>query len=133
MKRRPTTRDPRLLRSLHYFEAVARYGSVGLAADEIGVSSSAVSHQLRELAAMLGEELVEKSGRGIVLTEAGQRLAGRLASTFSDLDSMVSDVVGQSAQRLRLAVCSRFGPAWLAPRLPAFTRVHPDIDIELRL
>lgn len=133
MHQRPSLRNPRLLRCLHYFEAVARLRSVARAAEEIGVSSSAVSHQLRELSALLGEGVVVKAGRGIALTAAGQRLAARLGEAFSDLDRMVSEVVGQGTQRLRVAVCSSFGPAWLSPRLPALARAHPEIDLELRL
>jgi LysR family glycine cleavage system transcriptional activator len=127
------TRDPRILRSLQYFEAVARHGSVKAAADEVGVSASAISHQLRELTKMLGEELVEKSGRGIVLTLAGRALACRLAATFEDLEAIISDVVGDKPKFLRLAVCSSFGPAWLAPRLPRFSKACPDVELELRL
>jgi LysR family transcriptional regulator, glycine cleavage system transcriptional activator len=125
--------DPRLLRGLHYFEAVARLGSVASAAKEMGVSSSAVSHQLSELADRIGEKLVEKKGRGIALTEAGTRLATRLRSTFSDLDSMLEDLLGGGTVRLSVAVCSCFGPSWLAPRLPSFVAEHPGFDLETRL
>jgi LysR family glycine cleavage system transcriptional activator len=125
--------DPRLLRGLHYFEAVARLGSVAAAAAEMGVSSSAVSHQLSELAERIGETLVEKRGRGLALTQAGSRLAARLRSTFSDLDSMLEEVVGGGTVRLSVAVCSCFGPSWLAQRLPSFVAEHPGFDLETRL
>ncbi|TNC65372.1 LysR family transcriptional regulator [Rubellimicrobium roseum] len=126
-------RGPRLFRGLHYFEAVARLGSVSLAAEETGVSASAVSHQLRDLSAALGEELLVKQGRGIVLTEAGLRLFEGLGATFSGLDTMVAEVVGGRPRVLRLAVCSSFGPAWLAPRLPGFAEANPRLELELRL
>jgi LysR family glycine cleavage system transcriptional activator len=118
---------------LHCFEAVARLGSVGAAAKEIGVSSSAVSHQLRELAATVGEKLVEKSGRGIAMTAAGSTLSRKLQTTFSELDRMVAEVVGETHSAFSLAVCSCFGPSWLAPRLPDFAARHPEIDLEIRL
>lgn len=127
------SRDPRILRSLQYFEAVARLGSVAGAAQEAGVSASAVSHQLRALTALLGEDLVVKSGRGIVLTEAGQRLQQQLTGVFQSLGDMLTNIVGDRKTCLRLAVCSSFGPAWLAERLPDFHRRHPEIDLELRL
>ena len=69
-------RDPRLIRSLHDFESVARHQSLKLAAEELGVSQSAVSHQLRDLTRALGEQLFSRAGRGIALTPVGQRLAG---------------------------------------------------------
>ena len=53
-------RNARLMRGLHYFEAVARLQSVKLAAEELGVSQSAVSHQLRELTEVLGEQLLTR-------------------------------------------------------------------------
>jgi LysR family glycine cleavage system transcriptional activator len=130
---RPPRNNPRLLRGLHYFEAVARLGSVGAAAKEIGVSSSAVSHQLRELAEIVGEKLVEKAGRGIALTAAGATLSRKLQSTFRDLDRMVAEVVGETHLAFSLAVCSCFGPNWLVPRLPGFLARHPEIDLEVRL
>jgi LysR family glycine cleavage system transcriptional activator len=133
MKHRPTPRDPGMLRSLQYFEAVARLGSVSRAAAEIGVSASAVSHQLRDLSASLGEELIVRNGRGIALSPAGARLATRLTATFSDIDAIIAETVGAPRHVLRLGVCSSFGPAWMAPRMPAFLRAHPEVDLELRL
>jgi LysR family glycine cleavage system transcriptional activator len=126
-------RDARLIRSLHYFEAVARHQSLKLAADELGVSQSAVSHQLRELTSALGEQLFSRAGRGIALTPTGLRLAEKLAATFSGLQSSLDDIVGSSRPSLRLAVCSSFGPGWLIPRLPSFHAAHPGISLQLRL
>lgn len=126
-------RNTGLIRGLHYFEAVARHRSVKVAAEELGVSQSAVSHQLRELTEFLGEQLLERSGRGIALTPTGQRLAEKLAVSFAGLQSSVEDVVGTGRKALRLAVCSCFGPGWLIPRLPDFLAAHPELDIELRL
>lgn len=126
-------REPRLIRSLHYFEAVARHQSLKLAAEELGVSQSAVSHQLRELTTALGESLFIRAGRGIALTPTGQRLAERLAATFSGLQSSLDDIVGSSRPSLRLAVCSSFGPGWLIPRLASFYAANPGINLQLRL
>jgi LysR family glycine cleavage system transcriptional activator len=126
-------RQASLIRALQYFEAVARYQSVKLAAEELCVSQSAVSHQLRELTDSLGEQLLTRSGRGIALTSAGQRLAEKLASTFAGLQSSIEDVVGGKQQTLRLAVCSCFGPGWLIGKLQGFFASHPEIDLQLRL
>ncbi len=126
-------RNTRLIRSLHYFEAVARHQSVKRAADELGVSQSAVSHQLRELTTALGEQLFGRAGRGITLTPTGRRLADKLAVTFSGLQSSLDDIVGSGRQVLRVAVCSSFGPGWLIPRLASFYAAHPEIELQLRL
>lgn len=126
-------RDARLIRSLHYFETVARHQSVKLAAEELRVSQSAVSHQLRELTTALGEQLFIRAGRGIALTPTGQRLADKLAATFSGLQSSLDDIVGSGRPTLRLAVCSSFGPGWLIPRLRSFYAANPAINLQLRL
>ncbi len=66
-------RQSGLMRGLQYFEVVARYGSITRAAIELGVTQSAISHQLRILTDQLVVQIVQRSGRGIVLTPAGQR------------------------------------------------------------
>lgn len=66
------------MRGLHYFEAVARHQSVKGAAEELGVSQSAVSHQIKDLTEVLGEQLMVNSGRGIELTATGHRLDEKL-------------------------------------------------------
>jgi DNA-binding transcriptional LysR family regulator len=128
-----TLKSPGVLRSLQYFESVARHGSVRRAAEEHRVSASAISHHLRDLRALLGEELLARSGRGVRLTEAGERLYRHASVLFAGFESALQDVLGQAKPVIRLAVCSSFGPAWLAPRLPDFLRLHPATDIEVRL
>lgn len=125
--------NPKMLRSLQYFEAVARLGSVAAAAESLGVSPSAVSHQIKSLKDYLGEDVFVRSGRGIALSDRGQRLQEQVASAFSDIAAAVVDVVGEKRVRLRVAVCTSFGPHWLVKRLPDFYRENPQCDIELRL
>jgi LysR family glycine cleavage system transcriptional activator len=126
-------RDTNVLRSLQYFEAVARHRSVKLAADDLGVTQSAVSHQIRRFSEAIGQQLMIKSGRGIALTPAGEKLGKRLSAAFGDLDDLVKNLVGEGQQTLQLAVCSTFGPGWLTERVEDFYRSYPEIDLELRL
>jgi LysR family glycine cleavage system transcriptional activator len=126
-------KDPHLLRSLQYFEAVARHRSLKLAALDLGVTQSAVSHQLRKFAAAIGRQLLVKSGRGIALTAEGESLAKRLISAFSELEELVTDLKGTDSRPLQLAICSSFAPGWLITRLEDFYRSHPKIPLELRL
>jgi LysR family transcriptional regulator, glycine cleavage system transcriptional activator len=126
-------RDKRMLRSLQYFESVARHGSVKLAAEENHVSASAVSHQLRELSNYLGEEILVRSGRAIRLTETGEQLFQHVSGLFESLDRVLEATVGQTKPLIRLAVCSSFGPSWLAKRIPDFQERNPSIDVELRM
>ena len=119
------------LRALETFEAVSRHLSVSKAAEELGVSQTAVSHQLRQLTTEIGEKLYEKAGRGISLTDAGRRLSHKLQGAFREINLSVSEAVGSNHQILRLAVCTSFAPAWLVPRLGSFLSVNPDIDLQV--
>jgi LysR family glycine cleavage system transcriptional activator len=126
-------KDPNVLRSLQYFEAVARHRSVKLAAEDLGVTQSAVSHQMKRFSEAIGQQLVVKSGRGIALTPAGEQLGTKLSAALGGLEDLVKDLVGDGQQSLQLAVCSAFGPGWLAERLEDFYCLFPEIDLELRL
>jgi DNA-binding transcriptional LysR family regulator len=126
-------RNAGLIRGLQCFEAVARRGSVTAAAEELGVSQSAISHQLRELTRALGEQLLVRSGRGIAVTPSGQRLSERLSATFANLEASLEEIVGGSSQVFRIAVCSSFGPGWLIPRLESFIGANPGISLQLTL
>jgi LysR family glycine cleavage system transcriptional activator len=121
------------MRALQAFEAASRHLSVSKAANELGVTQSAVSHQLRLLSEKIGETLVVKAGRNVALTEAGRRLALRLHSAFTQIDRSVAEIVGTERDVLRLAVCSSFAPGWLIGRLPSFYRANPGIDLQLRM
>lgn len=121
------------LRSLQTFEATSRHMSISRAAQELGVTQSAVSHQLRLLSEKLGEKLLVKAGRSVALTDAGRRLATRLHSAFNQIDRSVADVVGVDRDVLRLAVCSSFAPGWLIGRLKSFYDDHPKFDLQLRM
>jgi LysR family glycine cleavage system transcriptional activator len=118
-------------RALEAFEAVSRHMSVSKAATELGVTQSAVSHRIRLLSDLIGERLVQKLGRGIALTEAGDRLARKLQTAFAEIDRSVSEAIGGTRDTVRLAVCSSFGPGWLVPRLREFYAMNPDFDLQL--
>ncbi len=123
----------RRLKALEAFEAVSRHKTVQEAAQELGVTASAVSHQLRKLAEDLGEKLVVRHGRGIELTPAGDRLAARLREAFVKIDRSVAEVIGTGHDEIRLAVCSCFAPGWLIKRLGDFNKENPGIDLQLRM
>lgn len=119
------------LRALHTFETVSRHLSVAAAAEELGVTQSAVSHQLRLLGEIVGERLFQKNGRGIALTDAGRDLARRLQPAFAEIDRSLAEAIGGTRDRVRLAICSSFAQAWLVPRLHSFYQAHPDIDLQI--
>ncbi|MFN3832600.1 MAG: LysR family transcriptional regulator [Allorhizobium sp.] len=119
------------LRALHTFETVSRHLSVAAAAEELGVTQSAVSHQLRLLGEIVGERLIQKNGRGIALTDAGRDLARRLQPAFAEIDRSLAEAIGGTRDRVRLAICSSFAQAWLVPRLQSFYQACPDIDLQI--
>ncbi|MVA98362.1 LysR family transcriptional regulator [Nitratireductor sp. CAU 1489] len=121
------------MRALEIFEAVSRHESIHRAAAELGVTQSAVSHQLRKLTETVGEKVVVRSGRGIMVTPAGRRLAAKLQVAFTQIERSLAEVVGSHRDVLRLAICSSFAPGWLIGRLGSFYAAHPDIDLQLRM
>ncbi|MGB2150500.1 MAG: LysR family transcriptional regulator, partial [Cobetia amphilecti] len=79
------------LSSLNAFEVVSRLGSITAAADELNITQSAVSHQIRRLEATLEVSLLERAGRGVVLSHAGRRLADGLQAGFARIEQSVAE------------------------------------------
>src|SRR5215472_7084533 len=103
---------------LRVLAAVARHGSVTAAARSLNYAQPSVSHHLARLEAETGTQLVERSGRGIRLTDAGRLLAGRAEEILGRLDAAEQELashMGQRAQRIRLAGF----PTALATLVPA--------------
>lgn len=123
----------RNLRALEAFEAVSRHLSLTSAAAELGVTQSAISHQLRHLTENLGEKLLHRAGRNVELTPAGTRLAARLRSAFDQIDKSIDEALGTHRQTVRLAICSCFAPGWLIRRLGDFYTDHPSFSLQLRM
>lgn len=121
------------LRALPVFEAVARLNSFSRAADELNVSQSAVSHQIKALEDYLGEALFQRSGRYLVLTEEGRNYHDNISSALLQIERATESVLGEATSRLRLAVLSSFAVRWLIPRLPSLQRAHSQLDLVLEM
>ena len=119
------------LRGFQVFEAVARHLSVTQAAVELGITQSAVSHQLRHLAEYLGEELIERKARRISLTEAGARLAETIDVGHDRIATAAGATVCLHPPTVRLAMYPSFSAGWLIAALPGFAAAHQDIDLRL--
>jgi LysR family glycine cleavage system transcriptional activator len=114
------------------FEAVLRRGSMTLAADELGLTQSAVSHRLSALERFFGVPLLERLNPGLRATEAGLRLARELApllGTLAGLRRRIADPPGPRAFRLGLS--TPLLAWWLSPRLPSLCNDFPDLSIEV--
>jgi len=121
------------MRSLEAFEAVSRHLSISRAAVELGVTQSAVSHQLRHLSEDVGEKLFVAAGRTLSLTAAGRRLAETIQSAFGQIDRSFAEAVGADRRVVRLAVCSSFAAGWLIKRFGSFAAAYPHVDLQLRM
>jgi LysR family transcriptional regulator, glycine cleavage system transcriptional activator len=120
------------LATLRTFEAVARQLSFTRAADELALTQSAVSHQIRALEEHLGARLFQRRHRAIELTAEGQTL---LEGTRAGLDSVLfaSERV-RSRHRvgvLTVAAPAAFAVWWLVPRLGRFAALHPEIEVRI--
>jgi DNA-binding transcriptional LysR family regulator len=120
------------LKATEYFEAVARLGGVTKAAEELAVSPSAVSQQIRLLEGQLGVRLFRREKRRLVLTLDGDRLFQTTTQAFSALRNARSAIARQRDVRsLTIRVSPSFGVRWLGPRIAGFAAENPDWNIRI--
>ncbi len=122
------------LEGLVSLRAVAAYGSVVAAAEVLGYTPSAVSQQVKRLERQLGVPLLERVGRGVVLTGRGRRLAedgGRVLAEVETLETGLQHGDDPAAGRLRLTAFSTAVRGIVAPALGALRRTHPDLRVAL--
>jgi LysR family glycine cleavage system transcriptional activator len=120
------------MQALRAFEAAARARSLTRAAETLNLTHSAISHQIKALEADFGVRLIERAGRGIRLTDEGERFASRVRAVLSDLADAVREVTEHTNPRkLRVSVMPSFAARWLLPRIGRFFAAHPDIDLDV--
>lgn len=128
----PTARLP--LNTLPTFRAVARLGNLRAAAEELHLTHSAVSQQIKLLEEQLGFALFDRRGRRIVLNPAGAALQAAAVQALDRLHEGVRSAAAVSrgeSQRIRLSLLPSFTQRWLLPRMPQWRARHPDINLEL--
>lgn len=114
------------------FDAVATCGSFKQAAQQIGVTPTAISHQIRLLEQFLDTPLFIRGARQVQLTAAGQRLLQASTRAFADLLSAVEDIQrAKSPPTLTLTTTSNFLTHWLVPRLALMKACCPALDLRL--
>jgi LysR family transcriptional regulator, glycine cleavage system transcriptional activator len=114
------------------FEAVHRLGSVTAAAQDLGMTQSAVSHRLRRLEHFMGLPLLIRAQGGMRPTPAGAALATGLTDLLSSLGELRARCRAAAGGRtLRVGVSAALADYWLVARLPQFTARHPVMPIEL--
>jgi DNA-binding transcriptional LysR family regulator len=118
------------LNALRAFEAMARTGRVTLAAEELRVTHSAVSRQVKALEASLGARLFAGPKHRLELTQAGRDLLPALTEAFDQISAAVRRVRG-GGEDLHIAVNASLSVKWLIPRLPGFQAAHPEIRLSV--
>ena len=125
-------RDLPPLRALTAFEAAARLGSFRLAAGELGVTRSAVSHQVKSLEQRLGIQLFRRDARRAELTQAGQTYYPVVRDAFDQIEAQTRALRPPAADNeLTVQVYVTVALKWLIPRLHDFERRFPDMKIRL--
>lgn len=123
--------DPPLT-AVRTFEAVARLGSASAAALELGVSPSAVSHQLKLLDEFLQLQLTQRQGRGLILTTAGREYFRAVRTAFMALRGATEQLrEGHGSTQVKLSTIPLFASGWLYPHLQAFLDQNADIDLDI--
>lgn len=130
----PLRRSRLPLTALRVFEAAGRHQSFRLAAGELAVSEAAISRQVRDLEAMLGEPLFLRQHRAVILTTTGARLLEELTKGFDIIDAALNETqLGERAKEFTVSVEPTFATLFLVPRLAAFSAAHPGIVVNLEV
>ena len=123
---------PLSLNNLRAFEAVARRLSFSEAADELFVTQSAISRQIKGLEEEIGAALFVRGTRHVEMTQSGQMLLRSVEAGLQKIDASVRQIRQvRSRKRVSVTTFASFGSLWLLPRIEAFQRLHPDIDLRV--
>lgn len=118
--------------ALRALEAFARHGSVWRAADELNLTRSAVSHQLRSLEQDLGFDLLKRAGKGVTLTPQGKRYAADVRKALT----LLGDAAVQYGERgirgsLTVSCTPGFASLWLCTHVAEFKQIYPDVALRI--
>ena len=113
------------------FEAVARRRSFAVAAAELHLTASAISHQVARLESDLGVRLFERSAHGVRLSTAGERYLDRVGGALAAISAATEDLRQGVANSLYVHSAPSIASLWLMPRIRRFTQAYPDISLNL--
>src|SRR4030088_396644 len=131
MTRKMTARLPSL-NGLRAFEAAARHLSFTVAASELNVTQTAISHQIRRLEQELGIRLFVRQNRALALTPEARDCLPGVRAAFNDLRLATDRVLRKDNDHvLTVSTLASLAAKWLLPRLSAFQEAHPGIDVHI--
>src|SRR2546423_2232893 len=114
------------------FEAAARHLSFTKAGEELYLTQSAVSRQMKELEDQLGVELFHRRHRALLLTDAGKQFYASAAQVLTTMRAATDRLRSQAGKKsLSVTTTHSFAALWLIPRLAGFTRTHPTVDVRI--
>ncbi|QCI66163.1 LysR substrate-binding domain-containing protein [Phreatobacter stygius] len=120
------------LLALRAFAETGRHGSIKLAADAMGVTSGAVSQQIRQLEERVGVALFSRTRYGMLLTEAGAKIHPPLLRAFDQIALTLGALETIKArQTLTVTTAPSFAASWLVPRLGRFSDEHPEFEVRV--
>jgi len=121
------------LNALRSFEAAARHDSFKDAADELCVSHSAISHQIKLLERFLGVELFHRRARAVELTEIGKSYYPIIQKAFFDIGEATQVILApERDSTLNLSLYSTMAIRWLIPKMADFQQLHPEVNVQLQ-
>jgi LysR family hydrogen peroxide-inducible transcriptional activator len=123
------------LRQLRYFDALARHGHFGRAAEACSISQPALSMQIKEMERALGSALLERSARQLALTQFGEELLQRVRDILRSVDELgdfARATQDRLAGRLRVGMIPTIAPYLLPKVIENLARLHPELDIHVR-
>jgi len=130
--RRPARRRPIQAGVLRGFEASGRLLSFTLAAAELNLTQSSISRQVAALERQVGKKLFTRKTRALALTGSGDQLLRVVRQSLATIDRTVEEIRGASGPpRVTVTTYASFASLWLVPRLAAFQRMHPQIEIRI--
>lgn len=121
------------LTALATAEAVARHPTFTAAADELHVTPSAISHQIKGLEEWLGFSLFRRDARSVRLTEEGADFLGKVAGILNGLESVTLEAMERAGKqkKLRIQTTDSFASRWLIERLPHFQHENPSMSVQI--
>lgn len=120
------------LQTLQAFITIARAKNLTRAAEQMHLTVSALSHQMRTLERRLGQRLFTRGPRGVILTPDGERLFDNVAVHIEGIERVFVRQRERPADALTLSALPSFSSSWLMPRLPAFMGRHPGLEFNLQ-
>lgn len=119
-------------KSIRVFASVSRHLSFQAAAEELGVTPTAISHQIRNLELRAGLRLFNRSSNGVSLTEKGLRFAEVVVPAIDEINLAYERLTSTNPrEKITLGAGPIVASRWLAPRLPEFFARHPEVDLQI--